>query len=93
MKVIKYLDEHLEELLMVFFLGVISILIMLQVIMRYFFHHALPWPEEACRYLFVYSSMLSVSYCMAKDKNFVVEFIYDMFPKYRRNKNIYQEIR
>lgn len=53
MKVIKWLDEHFEETFLVFFLVLISCITMLQIIARTFFA-ALSWPEEFCRYCWIW---------------------------------------
>ncbi|WP_434309353.1 TRAP transporter small permease [Hominifimenecus sp. rT4P-3] len=66
-KLIKWLDDHLEEALMVFLLGVICIVMMLQVIMRYFIQSPLSWAEELCRYCFIYSGLIGVAFCAKKD--------------------------
>ena len=60
-KVLAFLDENLEEYIMAFLLGVISIVMMSQVIARYVFHHGFTWAEEVCRYCFVYSGLLSAA--------------------------------
>ncbi len=54
MKVIKWLDEHFEETFLVIFLVLISCITMLQIIARTFFS-ALSWPEEFCRYCWIWA--------------------------------------
>ena len=49
---LKKIDNHLEDLLMVVLLCVMSLLIFVQVIMRYIFNNSLSWSEELARYLF-----------------------------------------
>lgn len=66
MKVIKWLDEHFEEYLLVFLLMLISCTMMLQIVMRYAFNSSLSWPEEFNRYCFVWSSFLGISYSVKK---------------------------
>ena len=63
MKVIKWLDEHFEETFLVFFLVLISCITMLQIIARTFFA-ALSWPEEFCRYCWIWSVFISLPYTM-----------------------------
>lgn len=65
MKVIKWLDEHFEETFLVFFLVLISCITMLQIIARTFFA-ALSWPEEFCRYCWIWSVFISLPYTMRK---------------------------
>ena len=80
-KVLHYLDENLEELLMVILLVIIACSILLNVIMRYVFKSALSWPEELSRYCYVYSGMLSAGYCLKRGVSFRVDILYKMFPK------------
>lgn len=80
-RVFKYLDQNLEEIIMVFLLTVIALVILLNVIMRYVFKHPLPWPEELARYCYVYSGMFSAGYCLRRNVNFRVDLIYKAFPR------------
>lgn len=80
MKAIKWLDEHLEEFFMIIFLIILSCIMMLQVILRYFFKAPLTWAEEACRYCFVYSVMLATGYCIRKGSMLKVDVVINMFP-------------
>lgn len=80
MKLLKWLDENLEECIMVLFLILLTCVMMLQVILRYFFHSPLSWAEEACRYCFVYSVMLATAYCIRKKKMLRVDVVITLFP-------------
>ncbi len=53
-RVIAWLDLHLEETILIITGSLIGIVIMMQIIMRYVFRHALPWPEEFCRFCYIY---------------------------------------
>lgn len=80
MKVLKWLDENLEEFIMVIFLIILTCVMMLQVIMRYFLRAPLSWAEEACRYSFVYSVMLATAYCIRKGRMLRVDVVITLFP-------------
>lgn len=80
MKAIKWLDENFEEFIMIIFLILLTCIMMLQVVMRYFFHAPLSWAEEACRYSFVYSVMLATAYCIRKGKMLRVDVVINLFP-------------
>ncbi|WP_434310290.1 TRAP transporter small permease [Hominifimenecus sp. rT4P-3] len=80
-KTIRWLDEHFEEMLMVILLAVITCVIMLQVIMRYFFRSAMAWPEELSRYCFVWSGLLSASYCVRKNNAINLDILTSILPK------------
>ncbi|MCI9242695.1 MAG: TRAP transporter small permease, partial [Lawsonibacter sp.] len=75
-----YLEENLEEILMVVLLGAISLVIFAQVIAR-LFNKGFPWAEEFCRYCFVYSGLLSAGYCVRKGVGIRVDALYGFFPK------------
>lgn len=79
-KVFSYLEQNLEEILMVILLGAISLVIFAQVIAR-FFNQGFPWAEEFCRYCFVYTGMLSAGYCIRKGVGIRVDALYGFFPK------------
>lgn len=80
-KVLAFLDENLEETIMAVLLGIISLVMMSQVIARYVFHHGFTWAEEVCRYCFVYSGLLSAGYCARKGIALKVDAIFNFFPK------------
>lgn len=79
-KVFTYLEENLEEILMVILLGAISLVIFAQVIAR-LFSKGIPWAEEFCRYCFVYTGMISAGYCIRKGVGLRVDALYGFFPK------------
>ena len=64
MKGIKWIYTHLEEVLLCIFLTVIVLISGIQVLARYAFNNSLTWSEELCRYLYVWSGFLTVSYCI-----------------------------
>lgn len=80
-KVLLYLEENLEEILMVVLLAALSMVMMSQVIARYVFQHGFTWAEEFCRYCFVYSGMLSAGYCLRKKVSIRVDVLYNFFPR------------
>lgn len=63
-KALGILNRHFEEYALTFILGLIAVIMLLQVIMRYVFGYALAWPEEVCRYLYIWSCFLGISYCL-----------------------------
>lgn len=79
-KVWNYLEENLEEILLVILLAAMSIIMMIQVILR-LMSAGLTWAEEFCRYCFVYSGLLSAGYCIRKGVGIRVDVIFNFFPK------------
>lgn len=80
-KVLKWLDENLEEFLMVISLILMTIIMGIQIISRYVLGASLSWTEELTRYLFVWSGFLSVSYCTRKCISIKIEQFVAMFPQ------------
>ncbi len=80
-RAIKWLDENFEEKILAFFLALISLIIMFQVIMRYIFKAAQPWPEELARYCLVCSTMLSMGYCIRHNAMLRVDMLVKLLPK------------
>lgn len=87
-KVIKWLDENLEEFLMVISLVLMTIIMGIQIFSRYVLGSSLSWSEELTRYLFVWSGFLSVSYCTKKCISIKIEQFVAMFP--RRGKAMFK---
>ncbi|MCR5826192.1 MAG: TRAP transporter small permease [Oscillospiraceae bacterium] len=75
-----YLEENIEELLMVLLLIVMSLVMIVQVVLR-MMDHGLTWAEELCRYCFVYSGMISAGYCIRKGVGIRVDALYNFFPR------------
>ena len=55
-KTIHWLDEYLEEFLMVVFLIAMTLIMGIQVFSRYILGVSLSWSEEITRYLFIWSA-------------------------------------
>ena len=64
MPILKFLDEHAEEYIVVVCLGVMSVLIFVQVVMRYVFNDSLHWSEELSRYLLIWMVNIGISYAV-----------------------------
>ena len=80
-KVLRWLDQNLEEFLLVLFLAAMAVLMGTQVLARYVLGMSLSWSEEVARYLFVWSGFLSVSYCTKKCVSIKIEQFVASFPK------------
>ncbi len=80
MKVLKWLDQHFEEAISIAAMAALSCVMLLQVIMRYLFNSALPWPEEFCRYAFIYSAFFGIGYCIRNKNLLKVTLISSLLP-------------
>ena len=54
-KMLHWLDENLEEFLLVVFLIAMTLIMGIQVLSRYVLGQSLSWSEEITRYLFIWS--------------------------------------
>ena len=87
-KILHYLDEYLEEFLMVIFLIAMTFIMGIQVFSRYILGMSLSWSEEITRYLFIWSAFLSVSLCTRKCISIKIDQFIQLFPK--RGKSLWK---
>ena len=81
MKVIRWLDDNLEEFLMVLLLFGIALVMILQVISRYLFNYSMSWSDELVRYFLVWSCFLSVSFCVKKRISIKIDSVLHALPE------------
>lgn len=82
---LKFLDKHLEESLLVILLSMMSLLIGAQVFMRYVMHDSLTWSEELARYCFIWATYLGVSCAVKHKAHICVEALTDKLPQAARH--------
>ena len=87
-KAIHWLDEYLEEFLMVVFLIAMTLIMGIQVFSRYILGVSLSWSEEITRYLFIWSAFLSVSLCTKKCISIKIDQFIQLFPQ--RGKSLFK---
>ena len=85
MRVLKWIDEHLEEWIMIFLLVLISSTMLLQVIMRYVLNNSLSWPEEFGRYCYVWTTFLSLGLTARYGNMLRVTVVMDFVPNLLRS--------
>ena len=90
MRVLKWLDEHFEEAMLVVLLALIACVELLQVVFRNLsFVDALTWPEEFCRFCWIWSVFLSLPYTIRKGSMLRVNVLVDLLPQVvRKSVNI-----
>ncbi|MFA9377225.1 MAG: TRAP transporter small permease [Lachnotalea sp.] len=84
MKIIKWLNDNLEEFIMVILLMAMTIIMGIQICARYIFNYSLTWSEEITRYLFIWSAFISLSYCTRKCISIKIEQILAAFSKRKK---------
>ena len=82
MKLVKWLDDHLEEAILVVLLVVITTVSFLQVVIRKVpWIPALTWAEEFCRFCWIWSVFVSVPYTLKKSSMLRVTVLLDILPE------------
>lgn len=81
MKILKIIDDKLEEVLITLLLIGIVVFMSAQVISRYVFRSPLSWTDELTRFLLVWSAFLSVSYCVKKRISIKITQFQNMLPE------------
>lgn len=89
-KAIHWLDENLEEFILIILLMGMTIIMGVQVFCRYALGMSLSWSEELTRYLFIWSGFISVSYCSKKCLSIKIEQFVVIFP--RRGKAVFKVV-
>ncbi|HUH58942.1 MAG TPA: TRAP transporter small permease [Candidimonas sp.] len=89
----KFIDQHLEEALMVLLLSLMSILIGTQVFMRYVLNDSLAWSEELARYCFIWATYIGVACGVKRNAHICVEAVVHKFsPVYQRYAAIFSHL-
>lgn len=70
---------------MVVLLVTISVVMLAQIFARYVLNNSMSWPEEFCRYCYVWTVFLSLSYTIKRGNMLRVGIVMDMFPTFIRN--------
>lgn len=79
MKILKWLDDYFEEVLLIIFLFLITVIMGIQIVARYAFESSLSWSEEITRFIFIWMGFLSISYCIKKDISVRIRQFVEMF--------------
>ncbi|MHA6250776.1 TRAP transporter small permease [Oceanobacillus sp. CAU 1775] len=75
MKIIKWLDRHFEESILVILSGVMTVVIALQVFMRHVMGSSLSWSEELARYCFIWLVYIGISYGVKMQRHIKVDVL------------------
>lgn len=79
MKILKWLDRHLEEVLLVALLFVMMIIMGIQIVARYALGNSLSWSEEITRFCFIWTGFLSISFCIKNSKSIKIDQFVEWF--------------
>ena len=81
MKVLKFLDRHFEEILMVLSLTCIIVVMLFQIVRRYVFNNSLTWSEEFCRYCYIWMMFVAFSYSIHLKADLRVDAVVSLLPQ------------
>ncbi|MGN8819203.1 TRAP transporter small permease [Oribacterium sp. HCP28S3_H8] len=80
MKALKWVDLHFEELVLTVFLIILSVLITVNVVLRYILGSGLTWSEAVCRYCLVYSTFFTIGHWIRRSSGISVDFVLQIVP-------------
>lgn len=89
-KVLNWIDDYLEEVLLVAALAAMAVIMGIQVFCRYVLGASLSWSEELTRYIFIWAGFLSISHCTKKCISIKIEQFAALFP--RRGKAVFKVV-
>lgn len=79
-KIFLWLDNNLEEKVMMVLLMAMTLIMGLQVFSRYVLNNSLTWTEEMTRFLFVWMTFLSIGYCTSKGISLKIDQFVNVLP-------------
>ena len=80
-RMIRLVDEYLEEVILIMFLIIIACSMGLQVVMRYVFNNSLAWPDEISKFSLVWSTFISLSFSIKKSSALKLDFLVSLLPE------------
>lgn len=81
MKFLKKLDQNLEKWLMFLLLAAMTVILGVQVLFRFLLNNSLTWSEELARFIFIWSTFLSIGFCLKERISLKIDTLISMFPK------------
>lgn len=79
--IINWLDRYMEEFVLCVLLFALTSVMFMQIVLRYIFSSTLAWPEEFCRYCFIYTAFFAIPFCIRRNSMLCVDIIVNFFPK------------
>ena len=80
---VKKFFDNFEEYFCVWTMAIMTILVFIQVVMRYVFSNSLSWSEELARFIFLWLSWIGASYAVKERSHFRVEMFHSHMARHR----------
>jgi TRAP-type C4-dicarboxylate transport system permease small subunit len=80
MRILRKIDNHIEEWILVTLLAVSLTSITLQICMRFIFGNSLSWSEELARYCFIWLIYIGIAYGVKLSRHITLDVVYDLVP-------------
>ncbi len=81
MKVLKWIDEHIEEYLLVITYTAMLLIATAQVFFRYVVNYSISWSQDLLTYMLIWSVFIGISLAVKRRKHIKVELAYVLFPE------------
>ena len=82
MKVLKFLNQRLEEIFLVILMVAAVIIVAMQVITRYVLKIPLPWSEEIARYMFLWLTWVGAAYATKERRHVNIDIVYSRLNRF-----------
>lgn len=76
----RFLDEQLEEWVLIISFIALILLVFIQVLSRYVINFSFGWTEELSRYLLIWITWISASYAIRKQEHIRIDVVKKMLP-------------
>lgn len=77
----KKIDENLERWIMFLLLAGITLVLGIQIVFRFILNNSLTWSEELARFMFIWSTFLSIGFCLREGISLKIDTLISLFPK------------
>lgn len=86
MKLLKKIDKNLERWVMFVLLAGMTLVLGIQIFCRFVLNNSLTWSEELARFMFIWSTFLSIGFCLKEGISLKIDTRSPSSPKrYRRS--------
>ncbi len=81
MNYLKALNDNLEKWVLCLLLVAMTLILGIQIVFRFVLNNSLTWSEELARFIFIWSTFLSIGYCLKEEISLRIDTLISVFPK------------